>query len=426
MTTYLTDAIALVRQDLRDPSAVRFSTADLSRALDRAVLAYSRSHPYWQKSTIATTNDSLYIDISTLTNRITVDKVEYPIGETPPVFQPFTLYLDSICMLTTKGDGANCYIFWSGVHILTESSYTVPVTQRDIITLGAAAYALQAYVDTLLAEKAAAALESARTAADKVSSKVTLAETALTSAANVATDIATQLTSAGAQLTAAIAALSAAISTAAGSIDAAIASKLTDVSNRIDSANTSLTAASTALNSSNTRITIAANDLASGAGYIPTANIGLDPAGKWADYSGRDIEAANSLNQQAAAFIQQAAQHIASAHGELAHIKALDDKRSACIATGQQYIAAADSYIRTANELNHKRTACLQTATTHLASANSFTNESAKHRSLSSAYTTEAKTLGAVAADRLKQFMNALLPGNITRKFKTLNMISEE
>ena len=426
MTTYLTDAIALVRTDLRDPLAVRFSADDLSRALDRAVLAYSRYHPCQQKSTVAIASGSSHIDITSLIGRVKVDKVEFPVDQSPPVFQPFTLYLDSISMLYTKGDGTNCYVYWSGVHTLTDSTCTIPDSRLDIIILGATAYAIQSYVDSVLAEKAVAALESAKAAADKVSSRVVLAETALTGAASVSADIAQQITSTGAALSAASFALATAIATGTGTIDEAVATKLTDAAARIASAGTALTSAETALTSAAIRFAAAVTDMATGDDYINTANVGGDVAGMWAQYAQRDTAAGEGYNHQAAGYIAQAGQHISEATAELAHIKGLDDKRRALLDAGTKYCSVASEYTGVAAELNHKRNAYIQTAVAHLSSADAFSNEASKHRALSAGYAEEAKALGAVAADRLRQFMAALGPGSIFLTMKTFNLLAEQ
>lgn len=426
-TTYLADLVAQLRIDLGDPSGAgaRWADADLQRAISRALAAFSRHHPYEQKSTVATVLNDYAINIASLTGRISVDLLEFPVGNKPPYFKPFSIIQDTLFM-QEYGDTTNCYIYWKGSHVLTDASRTYDTRWSDLIELGALGFALEQYADATLAGKIATALEAANTAIAKVTSKITLAETDLTSASGVATEIGTQLTAAGTQLTAAVAALAAAISTAGGSIDAAIASKLTDVGTRITSAGTSLTSAGTALTASTTRLGAAVTDMASGDDYIPTANTGEDPAGKWAAYAGRDIEAANSYNQQAADFINQAAQNIALAHAELGHIKALDDKRNAFIASGQQYIAAADSYTRTAAELNHKRQAYLQEAARHIQTATAHTQEGRQYQQNAIAYREEAKAVALQAKNKLAQFTREISMGSITKNLKIFSMIPEE
>jgi len=426
-TTYLADLVAQLRTDLGDPSGAspRWSEADLQRAIARSLAAFSRHHPYEQKSTVATVSADYAISIASLTGLISVDRLEFPVGDKPPTFKPFSIIQNTLYM-QELGDTSNCYIYWSGVHTLTDASRTYDTKYSDLIELGALAFALEQYADATLVGKISTALEAANTAIAKVSSKVTLAETALTSAAGVATDIATQLTSASTQLTAAIAALASAISTAGGSIDATIAAKLTDVATRITSAGTSLMAATTALTASTTRIGAAVTDMASGDDYIPTANTGDDPAGKWATYAGKDIDAANSYNQQAGACIQQASEYIAAAQTELAHIKALDDKRNAYIATGAQYIAAASTYLKTASELNLKRQSYIQIAGRHLESANSHTQEGCQLQQIADGYKLEAVALAAQAKSKMASFLKEITIGSITKKLKTFQMSVKE
>ena len=425
-STYLADLVAQIRTDLGDPAggSARWSDADLQRAIARSLAAFSRHHPYEQKSTIATTLNDYSISTTSLTGLISVDLLEFPVGDKPPTFVPFSI-IQSTLYMEEEGDAANCYIYWSGIHTLTDLSRTYDTKYSDLIELGALAFALEQYADATLAGKITTALEAANTAVAKVSSKVTLSESALTSAAGVSTDITTQLTSAGTQLTAAIAALAAAVSTAGGSIDAAIVAKLTDVATRITSAGTSLASASTSLSSSSTRIVAAVADMASGDDYIPTANIGDDPAGKWATYAGKDIDAANSYNQQAGTFIEQATQNIAAAHTELAHIKTLDDKRNAYIATGAQYIAAAGAYLKTASELNSKRLSYIQTADRHLESAGSHTQESRQLQQIAASYKLEAVAIAAQAKAKMASFLKEITIGSITRKLKTFQMSVE-
>jgi len=427
MTTYLADLVAQLRTDLGDPSGAtpRWSDADLQRAIDRSLSMFSRHHPYQQKSTIATTLNDYAVSIASLTNRLSIDKLEFPVGDLPPIFVPFNIVQNTLYMLTT-GDASNCYIYWSGIHVLSDAVRTFDSRYSDIIELGALAYALEQYADATLAGKISTALEAANTAIAKVTSKVTLTETALTSAAAVATDIATQLTGAGTQLTAAIAALAAAISTAGGSIDAAIAAKLTDVATRITAASTSLTAATTATTAATARIVAAVADLATGDDFIPTANTGLDPAGKWAAYAGKDIDSANAYNQEAANFMQQAVQNIAEAHAELAHIKTLDDKRNAYIATGAQYISAADSYIKMASELSDKRTNYIQIAGRHIQTAGAHLQEGKHYQQNAQGYKEEAQAVSLQAKSKLNAFLREVIAGSIQRQLKSSSFISEE
>jgi hypothetical protein len=143
----LTTMRTLVRRDLKDEdnSNYRWQDNEIDRAIQRAVAELSRYVPSEMKSVIATTDGSRDIDIATLTNRVSVDRVEFPVGETPRRFQRFVLYSDTITLTgDAEGDGENCYIYWGKVHTLDGSTSTIPGHLEDVLALGAAAYAVLA------------------------------------------------------------------------------------------------------------------------------------------------------------------------------------------------------------------------------------------------------------------------------------------
>jgi hypothetical protein len=133
----------LVRRDLKDEdnSNYRWQDNEIDRAIARAVLELSRYIPREMKTTVATTDGSREIDISALTDRVSVDRVEFPVGRTPQQFQRFIIYADTIFLTgDVEGDGENCYIYWGKVHSLDGSISTIPGYLEDMIALGAAAY----------------------------------------------------------------------------------------------------------------------------------------------------------------------------------------------------------------------------------------------------------------------------------------------
>jgi len=143
----LTTITTLVRRDLKDEdsSNYRWQTNEIERAISRALYDLSRAIPREMKDTIHTVADSRAIDIATLTNRVSVDRVEFPVDETPRQFQRFSVYQDIITLIgDTEGDGEHCYIYWSKVHTLDGSTSTIPTYLEDVLALGAAAYAVLA------------------------------------------------------------------------------------------------------------------------------------------------------------------------------------------------------------------------------------------------------------------------------------------
>lgn len=137
----------LVRRDLKDEdnSNYRWQDNEIDRAIQRAVAELSRHVPREMKATIGTVGGSRQIDISALTDRVSVDRVEFPVGETPRRFQRFVVYSDAITLVgDAEGDGGNCYIYWSKIHTLDNSISTIPGQLEDILAQGAAAYSVLA------------------------------------------------------------------------------------------------------------------------------------------------------------------------------------------------------------------------------------------------------------------------------------------
>ena len=134
----------LVRRDLKDEGSdnYRWTDDEVDRAIQRAVAEFSRYIPREMKNTIATTDGSREIDISALTDRVSVDRIEFPVGEHPRIFQRFTVYQDTLTMIGDyEGDGEDSYIFWSKVHTLDGSSSTIPTQFEGLVAMGSGGYA---------------------------------------------------------------------------------------------------------------------------------------------------------------------------------------------------------------------------------------------------------------------------------------------
>ena len=140
----LTEMRAIVRRDLHDEDAAnyRWSDDELDRHIAHAVKEFSEAIPYEQKATKATTSGSREIDISTLTDRIMVQVVEYPVDEFPKRYQRFSLWGDSITLLGDEvPDGSNAYIYYGKLHTLDASTSTIPTNLEDLVAAGAEGYA---------------------------------------------------------------------------------------------------------------------------------------------------------------------------------------------------------------------------------------------------------------------------------------------
>jgi hypothetical protein len=140
----LTEMITLVRQDLRDQDSgnYRWTDEELTRHINRAVREFSEEVPLPARATLPTTSDSREVDISSLTGRIMVEAVEYPLGSFPPDYQQFTVWGDTLTIISgSEPDGASCYIYYGILHTLDASGSTVPAKYEDIIAAGAGGYA---------------------------------------------------------------------------------------------------------------------------------------------------------------------------------------------------------------------------------------------------------------------------------------------
>jgi len=140
----LTEMRAIVRRDLHDEDAgnYRWTNDELDRHIAHAVKELSEAIPYEQKAVKATTSGSREIDISTITDRIMVEAVEYPVDKFPPKYQRFSLWADTLTLLGTEvPDGSNANIYYGKLHTLDASTSTIPAVYEDLIAAGAGGYA---------------------------------------------------------------------------------------------------------------------------------------------------------------------------------------------------------------------------------------------------------------------------------------------
>jgi len=140
----LTEMRATVRRDLHDEDDTnyRWSNDELDRHIAHAVREFSEAIPCEQKTIKATTSGSREIDISTLTDRIMVQAVEYPVDNFPKQYQRFSRWGDTVTLLGDKvPDGSNAYIYYGKLHTLDASTSTIPTNLEDLVAAGAEGYA---------------------------------------------------------------------------------------------------------------------------------------------------------------------------------------------------------------------------------------------------------------------------------------------
>ena len=140
----LTEMRTIVRRDLRDEDAAnyRWSDAELDRHILHALKEFSEAIPYEQKATIATTSGSRELNISTITDRIMLEAVEYPVDKFPRRYQRFALWADILTLFGDEvPDGSNCYIYYGKLHTLDDTTSTIPTKHEDLVATGAVGYA---------------------------------------------------------------------------------------------------------------------------------------------------------------------------------------------------------------------------------------------------------------------------------------------
>ena len=140
----LTDMRTIVRRDLHDEDAANYRWTDneLDRHVAHAVKDFSEYLPCEQRATEATTSGSRELNISTITGRIMVEAVEYPVDKFPKKYQPFALWGDIMTILGDEvPDGSNAYIYYGKLHTLDATSSTIPAQHEDLIATGAGGYA---------------------------------------------------------------------------------------------------------------------------------------------------------------------------------------------------------------------------------------------------------------------------------------------
>jgi hypothetical protein len=140
----LTEMKAIVRRDLHDEDSqnYRWTDDELERHIARAVKEFSGAFPYEQKAINSTTAGSRDIDVSTITERVSVEAVEYPAGNYPAIYQRFSLWGDILTLLSDEvPDGSDVYIYYGKLHTLDSSTSTIPKVNEDLVAAGACGFA---------------------------------------------------------------------------------------------------------------------------------------------------------------------------------------------------------------------------------------------------------------------------------------------
>jgi hypothetical protein len=144
MTT-IADIRARLRKDLHDEDSAnyRWTDGELDRHIQHTVREFSLAVPLEAKSALATTAGSRELSISGLSDVVGIEAVEYPAGDYPPSYVRFSVWLNTLTLLTdrTPAAGETVNVFWTKLHSIDGSGSTIPARFEDVIASGAAGYA---------------------------------------------------------------------------------------------------------------------------------------------------------------------------------------------------------------------------------------------------------------------------------------------
>ena len=139
----ISEMIALVRRDLKDETIpYQWSDDELTRHINHALGELSERLPLPAKATLPTASGSREVDISSLTDRVMVQAVEYPVDEFPARYQRFSIWGDTLTIISgPEPNGSNCYVYYGQLHTIDANGSTVPGKYEDLVATGACAYA---------------------------------------------------------------------------------------------------------------------------------------------------------------------------------------------------------------------------------------------------------------------------------------------
>ena len=139
----LSEMMTLVRRDLKDEATpYQWSDDELTRHINHAVKELSERIPLPAKAALPTVSGSREVDISSLTDRIMVQAVEYPVDEFPAEYQHFSIWGNTLTLISgDEPNGTNCYVYYGKLHTLDANGSTIPSKYEDLVVTGVCGYA---------------------------------------------------------------------------------------------------------------------------------------------------------------------------------------------------------------------------------------------------------------------------------------------
>ncbi len=150
MPTTLTTFRSWLRLDLNDPAGAsqRLADGDLDRAVERAVVEYSRAYPWLRDHVLATVAGSRDVSLAALAALWHVEEVEWPTGQYPPALVDWRVSPDrqTLTLLVPAAPGGEqARVRWASKHTVDAGTSTLPEEHEALVALGAGGFACLAY-----------------------------------------------------------------------------------------------------------------------------------------------------------------------------------------------------------------------------------------------------------------------------------------
>ena len=134
---------AIIRQLLKDEfqagTDLEWQDDELDLHIGEVVSEISDYKPYKVKETLTTTDGSRELDISSIEDLLSIEKLEYETGNYPRDYRNFN-WIDSetieIDVAATPGDAEDVYVYCRKLHQLTETSSTLNPQLERVLVLG--------------------------------------------------------------------------------------------------------------------------------------------------------------------------------------------------------------------------------------------------------------------------------------------------
>jgi len=159
----LTELIAQVELELKDTGNARWSDAELTAHIRRAMRAYNRVDPLRLAAVLPTSAGEREYSLASLTGLMEVTDLWYPWDEDNPTYPPprpqWSLIGDGVLYLEVEappaGDGADdLRLFYTAPHAIQgldgASATTLDAQGEQLVILGATAYAAMQFAQSLM------------------------------------------------------------------------------------------------------------------------------------------------------------------------------------------------------------------------------------------------------------------------------------